>query len=132
MASAYVRSRTVEIGAPLTFDPEYPQVTALEHLLAAVAGDIVTGFSELARKNRLRLSHVEAVIHGELENPLVSLGVVGEEGHPGLSSLSVKVFVESSADQGAIRQVWNETLHRSPMVNTFQRAVRFNVELELT
>jgi uncharacterized OsmC-like protein len=131
-ATAYVRRKVVEIGAPLSFDPEYRLVTAFEHLLAAVAGDIVTGFSDHARRNRVTLSGVEAVVQGELENPLAFLGVVGEEGHPGLSSLSIKVFADSTADEASIRRVWEESLRRSPMVNTFRRAVPFEVELELT
>jgi hypothetical protein len=126
-ATAYARSRRFTLGAPLAFDEEYPQTTALEHLLAAVGADLVAGFRIMARRRRIALDQVEAVVEGRLQNPLVHLGVVGEAGHPGLESVEVKVYADSPANEDDVRAAWEEALARSPMVHTF----RLQPELKL-
>jgi len=126
-ATAYARKRSFAVGAPLSFDEEYPRTTAFEHLLAAVGADLVAGLRLVARQRRLRIDQVEAVVEGSLRNPLVHLGVVGEEGDPGLDSLAVKVYVDTLEDADAVRRVWDEALARSPMMHTF----RFEPELKL-
>jgi hypothetical protein len=128
-ATAFVRRERVEIVAPLTFDAEASGITALEYLLLAVAGDLVTGFRALARRRRLVIDQVEALVHGELDNPLTHLGVIGEEGHPGLSSLSVKLYVGSPNSEEEIRKLLEEVRLRSPMFHTFQRLIPLELEL---
>jgi hypothetical protein len=131
-STAYVRTNRFEIGAPLTFDAKYPAVTALEYLLAAVAGDVIACLRERCRKHRVPLGRVEALIHGSLNNPLVFLGVVGEQGDPALNALVVRLFVETRAEETLLREAWEEALARSPMVNTFRALVRLAIELERT
>ena len=128
---AFARTVRLEVGAPISFDPEYPRATALEQVLAAVASDVVAGLVALARTRRLELDHVEAVVHGELQNPLVALGVVGEEGHPGLDRIALKVYVDTLEEEPRVRALFAEMLHRSPLVNTFRRCLRLDVILEL-
>lgn len=119
-ATAHARRQSFPVGAPLSFDREYPRATALEHLLAAVGADLVAGLRNAAQRRRLRIGRIEAVVEGGLANPLVHLGVVGEEGNPGLDRLVVKVFADASGAEEELRQVWREVLRRSPMVHTFR------------
>jgi hypothetical protein len=126
-ATAYARRTSVTIGAPLSFDEAYPRATAFEHLLAAVGADLVAGLRLAARRRRIELDRVEAVVEGSIENPLVHLGVVGETGHPGLKSIGVKVYAGTMAAEEDVRGAWEETLARSPMVHTF----RLEPELKL-
>lgn len=126
-AIAYARKASFTLGAPMAFDEEYPRTTALEHLLAAVGADLVAGLRLAAGRRRIELDHVEAVVEGTLENPLVYLGVVGEKGHPGLESIGVKVYADTLASEEDVRGAWEETLARSPMVHTF----RLEPELKL-
>ncbi|MCA9520522.1 MAG: OsmC family protein, partial [Myxococcales bacterium] len=128
-AVGYVRTSRVPVGAPLSFDAEYPAVSALEQVLVAVAADLVQGLALLARRRRLAIDRLEAVIHGRLGNPLVYLGVVGESGDPGLASLACKIYVDTLEDEARVRSVFDESLRRSPLYNTFARAVRFEIEL---
>src|SRR5262245_41579159 len=86
-AKVYARRHTFEVGAPVSFDRDYGQVSALEHLLGAVGADLVNGFVALARRKRLEVDRVEARVEGRLGNPLVALGVVGERGDPGLERI---------------------------------------------
>jgi hypothetical protein len=126
-ATALVRRDRIAVGAPLSFDESYPKATAFELLLAAVGTDLVAGLSALARKARVALDQVEAVVQGEIENPLAHLRVVGETGHPGMKALTAKVYVRSAEEEGRVRRVWADLLATSPMVHTF----RFQPELIL-
>ena len=91
--TAYARSHAFEVGAALPFDVEGSRVTALEYLLGALGGDLIGGFRTLARQRRLAIDEIEATVDATLDNPLTHLGVVGEEGHPGLERVAIRVHV---------------------------------------
>lgn len=129
---AYVRKSRIEIGAPLSFDAAYPAATALECLLAALAGDMIGGFRDLCGKRRIRTERIEAVVSATLDNPLVHLGVVGETGAPGIEMIAVRVFVDSPADESAVREAWGEALRRSPIANTLGPLLRLEAEIVRT
>jgi hypothetical protein len=128
-ATVYVRQHQFHVGAPVQFDPQYSRLTALEYVLGAIGADIVNCLRTVARRSRVEIDKVEALVSGELNNPLTHLAVVGEEGHPGLETVKVRVYTSSVEQEERIRQVWAEMQKRSPMVCTF-RAV-LNLELEL-
>jgi hypothetical protein len=131
-ATAYVRKSSFEVGIPLQFDPEYERVSALELLLAALGADLVNGLTELARRARVEIHDVEAVVSGRLNNPLTHLAVVGEQGHPGLQQAAVRVYVGSDAEESAVRALWDQTLARSPLVHTLKGAAALDLSLTLT
>jgi hypothetical protein len=130
-ATVYVRQRRFEVGAPLQFDQEYDAVTALEHALAAIGADLVNGLRALARRRRVEVEEVEATVEGVLNNPLVHLGVVGETGHPGLETVTVKVYVRSLAPEEKVHEVWKETLEKSPLVHTFEKAAKLDLSMQV-
>jgi len=130
-ATVFVRQQQFTVGAPVQFDAAYDAITALEYVLGAIGADVVHGLQALARKRRVEVDHVEAVVEGELNNPLTYLGVVGESGHPGLERVSVKVYVASIAPAEEVRRLWQEMLDRSPLVRTFQPAIRFELSLQV-
>ena len=114
-----VRRHQFAVGRPIDFDSESARITALEYVLGAVGAEVVSGLRVFAKRRRIELDDVEAVVDGELENPLTYLEVVGEQGYPGLSRVSIKVFVASPSDEGRLSQLWNETLERLPLVRAF-------------
>ena len=130
-ASVYVRNSRLDVGAPLRFDEEYDRVTAFECFLGAIGADLANGLQVVCRERRIEVHGVEAVVQGELNNPLVHLGVVGEEGHPGLESASVKVYVSAVAEEQRVRDAWQETIRRSPLVSTLGRCVELGLSLEV-
>jgi hypothetical protein len=130
-ATVFARTHQYSVGAPVQFDAMYDVITALEYVLGAIGADVVHGLQTVARKRRVEVDHVEAVVEGELNNPLTYLGVVGESGHPGLERVSVKVYVASLATEAEIRRVWQEMLDKSPLVRTFQPAIRFELSLQV-
>jgi uncharacterized OsmC-like protein len=129
--TVFVRKHQFPVGVALQFDAEYDAITALEYVLGAIGADVVSGLQALARKRRVEIDQVEAVVEGELNNPLTYLGVVGESGHPGLERVCVKVYVASLAAEEEVRRVWQEVLDRSPLVRTFQPAIRFEISLQV-
>ena len=128
-ATAYTRNQQFEVGKPLAFDAEYGHVTALEYVLGAIGADIVNGLTGLARTRRVGVDSVEALVTGELNNPLTHLAVVGEDGHPGIERVRVRVYVTSDETEAKIVKVWNEMLERSPLVHTFRPALDLELKL---
>jgi hypothetical protein len=121
--------RQFTIGRPVEFDDAAPYVSAIEYALGAVGGELVNGVREFARRRRIVVDAVEAVVTGELVNGLTYLEVIGESGGPSLSRISVKVFL-SSPHPGA-RALFDGTVERLPLVATLRRALPVQVELIL-
>lgn len=128
-AHVVVRKHRFAVGRPVHFDPEYGQVTALEYALGALGGEIVNGLREAARRRRIAIDAVEAVVDGELANTLAYLEVVGAEGRPAVSRVAVKVFVASAHDEATVKSLWNETRDRLPLVRLFGAAASLNIDL---
>ena len=131
LATAYARTHRVEIGLSLSFDAEYPAVTALEQVLGAIGADLCCGLQRLAKLRRLEVDEVEAVVQAELDNPLVHLGVVGEEGSPEMKKVSIKVYVGSLENESSLRALLAETRTRSPLLRTFEKAVALELEMRV-
>ena len=128
-ATVFTRQHQFRVGAPVHFDQTYEAVSALEYVLGAIGADLVNGLQVLARKRRLMIERIEAVVEGELDNPLVYLGVVGETGHPGLQKARVRVYLASPEEETAIQGLWQEMLATSPLVHTFRAAMQLDISL---
>ncbi|MCC6202754.1 MAG: OsmC family protein [Gammaproteobacteria bacterium] len=131
-ARAYVRKCEFRIGAPLTFDENDPNLTACDYLLGAAAGELVTGLDRLARRRRLTLDRIEAVLHAELAQPLAALGTVGEQGVPRFVAIRITLYVDTLEDPAGIHALWHDVLCRSPIYQTLRACVAFEPRLELT
>jgi hypothetical protein len=130
-ATAYVRQHEFAVGEPIGFDAESDAVAGLEYVLGALGADLVTGLQRAARRRRIVVDHVEAVVTGTLDNPLTYLGVVGEEGHPGLERVVGRVYADAE-QEGALDEAWQETLARSPFVGVLRRAIDLDLSLKTT
>ncbi len=128
----FARTHEVTVGPVLSFDAREPRLTGIEHLLAAVAADVVGGFCRLADRRRLVVDEIEAVLKGEIADPLVHLGVVGVEGAPRLARLEVRVFAGSSEPDSRLRPLWEEMLHRAPVINTLRPSVELDLHFQIT
>jgi hypothetical protein len=127
----YARTQRFDVGLPLSFDAEYGAVTALETVLGAIGADLACGIRRLAATKRLVVDDVEAVVQAELSNPLVHLGVVGEEGSPAMKRISIKLYLGSLEDEAALRRIFDEVVARSPLIQTFEKAVELELELRI-
>lgn len=127
-ARVSVGRRQFSIGRPVEFDDASPHVAALEYALGAVGAEVVNGLREFARRRRLALDAVEAVVTGELQNGLAYLEVIGENSRPRINRIAIKVFV-AAVDESATRALFDETIERLPLVSTLRAAIDLDVEL---
>jgi hypothetical protein len=130
-ATVFTRQHQFRVGAPVHFDRTYEAVSALEYVLGAIGADLVNGLQTLGRRRRVVIEQLEAVVEGELNNPLTYLGVVGETGHPGLQKVRVRVYVASPEEEAAVQRLWQEMLATSPLVRTFQAAIQLELRLQV-
>ena len=130
-ARVSVGRRHFSIGRPVEFDDASPHVAAVEYVLGAVGGEVVNGLREFARRRRLAIDAVEAVVTGELQDGLAYLEVIGENGRPRIRRIAVRVFV-ASVDDAAIRALFDEMIERLPLVSTLRETLDLDIELVLT
>src|SRR4051794_38786251 len=130
-ACVSVGRRQFAIGRPVEFDEASAHVSALEYALGAVGGEIVNGLREFARRRRIEIDAIEALVSGDLEHALTYLEVVGETRPPRLGRIAVKVFV-SAADEAAIGALFAELIDRLPLTCTLRTGVDITTELILT
>jgi uncharacterized OsmC-like protein len=131
-ARAYTRNHSFVVGGQASFAESSQHPMATDYLLGALGGDLISGFSAIAKRRGLVVDAIEARVSGQLNNPLVVLGVVGETGHPGFQAISATLYVSVDADEALLEEVWQETLNRSPLVNTLNRSVDLALELKGT
>ena len=130
-ARAFVRNHTIEVGQPASFDTEDPAPSAIEYLLSAVAADLAVGFQWRASKQRIEIEHLEVSLTAKASNILVFLGVE-DDGHPGLSGIEGKLFIDTTADTDELHELWHETVRRSPLVQTLLKGAPVEVEMITT
>jgi hypothetical protein len=128
-ATAYTRNHAFTVGGQASFREADAHPAAVEYLLGAIGGDLISGFASHATRRGVEVDAMEASIFGRLNNPLVYLGVVGESGHPGFETISCTLYVSADADEGILKEVWQTTLARSPLVNTLDRCVGLTLNL---
>jgi hypothetical protein len=126
---AYSRAQSFDIGSQAGLRETDDAPSAVEYLLGALGGDLVIGLERAAEGQGVSLHAIEISLNGRLDNILVHLGVIGEQGHPGLAAIEGTAYVGSDAEEGAIRQVWQRTLARSPIYNTLTRCADVSIRL---
>src|SRR5262245_13521552 len=87
-ARAYARSQSFDVHAQASLRERDPHPSAIEYLLGALGGDLACGFRAEAARRSLAIHALEISLSGRLDNVLVHLGVIGEEGHAGLKSIA--------------------------------------------
>ena len=128
-ATAYTRNHAFTVSGQASFREADAHPDAVEYLLGALGGDLISGFASQATRRGVEVDAMEASISGRLNNPLVLLGVVGESGHPGFETISCTLYVSADADEEVLKEVWRTTLARSPLVNTLDRCVGLTLNL---
>ncbi len=128
-ATVYTRNHAFTVGGQASFREADPHPDAVEYLLGALGGDLLSGFASHAARRGVEVDAMEASIFGQLNNPLVFLGVVGESGHPGFETISFTLYVSADAEEETLEEIWRTTLARSPLLNTLNRCVALTLNL---
>ena len=130
-AVAYARNHAFSIGQQASFKEADEHLSAVEYLLGALGGDLLSGFQTQAKRHGVFLADLEVKLSGRLNNPLIFIGVVGEAGHPGFEAITGTLYVSTDAETSLIQEIWQVTLARSPLVNTLRRCVALSLELKV-
>jgi TusA-related sulfurtransferase len=125
--TVYSRSFSWKLGQVLSFEENDSLPTSMEAFLGAVLGEVVDGFAVRCGRSSIVVDDLEANIQSTLNNVLAQLDM--EDGDPSLNSLSVTAFVSSPAHASALRQVWEETLRRSPVWQTLCKSCKAEARL---
>ena len=128
-ATAYTRNHAFTVSGQASFREADAHPDAVEYLLGALGGDLISGFASQATRRGDEVDAMEVSVFGRLNNPLVFLGVVGESGHPGFETISCTLYVSADADEKILKEIWQTTLARSPLVNTLDRCVGLTLNL---
>lgn len=120
---APLRGEELRVREAVSFDGKGEIPSALEQFFSSYGGDLVAGVLRILRSKRIEVFSVEAVVSGELENAMVHLGVVGEEGSPRVRSISVTIYVSADEGLGALEKVVDLAFDRSPLHQTLNKSV---------
>nr|HMQ22679.1 OsmC family protein [Planctomycetota bacterium] len=112
-----VRNHGFQVGQPASFDTEDAAPSALEFLLAAIAGAITVAFQWRLSRQGATVFALEVVAKAKSQNILYFLGVE-DEGSPALDSVEVSVYVDADADADLLQRSLDETLQRCPVTRT--------------
>lgn len=128
-AKVYARNFSFDIGQPASFEEKDRFPSAVEYLLGAVAGSLTTAFASDCARAGLEVDDIEISISGRLHNILAHLAV--EEGDPSFKSIEVKCFASTFEDEEKVRQIWADTVNRSPLVATLQKSINLDIRLAI-
>lgn len=126
-AKAFVRNHAFAIGQPASFDTEDAAPSALEYLLAALAGSLAVGFQWRASRRGLEVRNLEVSLSARAENILVFLGLE-KTGSPGLASVEGRLWVDMDGDDADLDAVWRETFAGCPVAESLLRKVAIRIE----
>jgi TusA-related sulfurtransferase/uncharacterized OsmC-like protein len=127
-ARAFIRNHSFTVGQPASFDTHDLAPSAIEYVLAAIGGCLAVGFQWRASQRGFAVRNLEVSLQAQAENILVFLGLE-DEGHPGLKQLDGRLYVDADGDEDALQELWQETLRRSPVTQSFLREVPVQLEL---
>ena len=126
-ARAFIRNHSFTVGQPASFDTQDIAPSAVEYVLAAIGGCLAVGFQWRASRRGLEVRNLEVSLQAQAENILVFLGLE-EQGHPGLKKIEGRLYVDADGDEDVLREIWQETLRRSPVTQSLLREVPAQLE----
>lgn len=128
-SKVYCRNFSIDVGQPASFEERDTHPSAVEYLLAALAGDLSVGFASTVARYGVEVDDIELTARGRLNNVLAHLAM--EEGDPSFASIELKAYVSTMDDEDRVRQAWEETVARSPIAQTLGKSVELNIKFLL-
>jgi len=128
-STVYCRNFKWTVGQPASFEEQDANPSAVESLLGALAGDLVTGFVTACARAGLEVDDVELTARGRLHDVMAHLGL--SDGDPAFAAIEVKLFASTFADEDRVREVWKEVVQRSPVAATLARATELEAKIAI-
>lgn len=127
---AYMRRHSLDIDEPADLAGIDTAQNAVETLLASLGACISTTFILVASKRGIKIDNLELAIEGHIENILVFLGIE-KDGNPGFSNIEVAIYVKSDADEDILKEILDESMKSSPVVNTLLKGCKIIPTLKI-
>ena len=127
----YARRCSFDVVSQASTRDADPHPSAVEYALGALGADLVCGLQREAAARHLPVHAVEAALSGRMNNVLVHIGVIGEEGHAGFEAIEGTVYVETDSREADMRAAWQAALEKSPLFTTIGRAAAVNITLQV-
>lgn len=128
-AKVYCRNFQWTVGQPASFEEKDANPSAVESLLGAVAGDLVTGFATACAQAGLDVDDIELTARGRLHDVMAHLGL--SDGDPSFAAIEIKLFASTFDDAAKVRETWREVVRRSPLAATLARAVELTTDIAI-
>lgn len=127
-SKATMRNHSIAIGQPASFDTTDVAPSAVELLLASVAGALTAGFQWQLSRQHVEVTNLEVVCRAQSKNPLVFLGVESG-GAPELATVEVAAYVAADADPAVLQAAFAEAVRRCPVTQSLARGVGVTTNL---
>jgi len=131
LAKASARNHSLLVGQPASFDTDDQAPSAIEYLLAALAGALTTGLQWRLSRQGIEVRQLEVVARGTARDILVFLDVQ-QDGDPGLRAVAVTVYVDGDLDQQQLDDALQQTVRRCPVTQSLLRAVPATFDAKVT
>lgn len=125
-----VRNHGFLVGQPASFDVEDAAPSALEYLLAAVAGALCTGLQWRLSRQSIEVRNLEVVAKARANDSLVFLGVESDGGgNPGLRAIEVVVHVDADGERSVLEATLRDTMRRCPVTQSLLQGTPVSAQL---
>lgn len=129
-AKVHTRNHTFLVGQPADFSPKVDAPSAMDYLLASLAGSLTVGFKAQASKKNVIIDNDELTLRGSLENVLYHLGIE-EAGSPKIDKITGTYYISSPDEEDLLNEIWENTLKRSPIYQTLKQTVEIDIKLSI-
>jgi hypothetical protein len=127
----HARNHSFDVGRQASFRDSDPCPSAIELVLGALGGDLVSGWRAEAGRQGIALEEIELTLGCRLDDPLRHLGVVGATGHAGIAAIEGTIYVTADAHAPDLEAAWREVRERSPLFTTLSRCVSVRLDLHV-
>jgi len=124
-ATVYCRNFSWDLGQSASFEEKDAHPSAVEALLGALGGSLVTAYATQCARQGLEMDDIELTVSGRLTNILAHLGL--EQGDPSFAGIEVKCYASTLDDEAAARAAFEDVVARSPIAATLKKATDLSI-----
>ena len=128
-STVYCRNFQFDVGQAASFEERDDYPSAVELVLGALGGTLAAGFATECAREGLEIDDIELTVRGKLHDVMAHLGL--SSGDPSFSTIEVKCFASTFADEAQVRRAWTLAVERSPLVATLNKATELTLELAI-
>lgn len=128
-STVYCRNFQFDVGQAASFEEKDEYPSAVELVLGALGSALAVGFATECSRAGLEIDDIELTVRGKLHDVTAHLGL--SSGDPSFSTIELKCFASTFADEAQVRQAWTLAVERSPLVATLNKAAELHLKLAI-